>query len=414
MTILSVSISHHTASIDQLAQLSMSRDACREFAGDLIAHESISEALVISTCNRTEVHVETNRFHAGLDAVIDLLAATSGYPTDMLMPLCGVRYDEAAVAHCFSMVAGLDSLVVGENQVLGQARLALSDAQQAHTSGPMLNAVFQTALRVGKRVHSETAIGSAGRSVFSAALDALDAAGVAVDGVRCLVVGAGQMSGLAARSLAQRGARVTCVNRTHASAERLAREIGGDVVPFADLAEAVPTHEVVVTCTGSAGFLIDESMVAGPGPRAIVDLALPADVAPGVGDHLLLVNLASLADRLTGESVDVEAARQLVHEELAKFLARQRAATVTPTVVALRQKADAVVEAEIARLDRRLPHLDPALRNEMVKAIHRTADKLMHPPTVAVRQAAESVDPDVHEVDYAAVLRTLFALEDAS
>ena len=414
MTILSVSISHHTATIEQLSRVSMSREACLDLANELVAHELIAEALVLSTCNRTEVHVDTGRFHAGLDAVVELLAHHSGVPTEELMPLSGVRYDEAAVSHCFTMVAGLDSLVVGENQVLGQVRLALSDAQQAGTSGPVLNAVFQTALRVGKRVHSETAIGSAGRSVFSAALQALDAAGVPIAGARCLVVGAGQMSGLAARSLAQRGALVTCVNRTHASAERLAREVDGRSVPFSDLAEAVATHDLVVTCTGSAGYLIDAPMIGESGPHAIVDLALPADVAPEVGERLLLVNLTSLADRLTGERVDVEAARALVHEELTRFLARQRAASVTPTVVALRQMADAIVDAEIARLDRRLPQLDPAVRNEIVKAIPRTADKLMHSPTVAVRQAAESLDPDVHEVDYAAVLRTLFALEDAS
>lgn len=414
MTILSVSISHHTATIDQLSRVSMSREACRSLAGDLVAHELIAEALVLSTCNRTEVHVDTGRFHAGLDVVVELLAHHSGVATDELMPLSGVRYDEAAVAHCFSMVAGLDSLVVGENQVLGQVRLALSDAQQAGTSGPVLNAVFQTALRVGKRVHSETAVGSAGRSVFSAALQALDSAGVPVAGARCLVVGAGQMAGLAARSLAQRGALVTCVNRTHASAERLAAEVGGRTVPFARLTQEVSRHDLVVTCTGSAGHLIDGTMIGVAGPRALVDLALPADVAPEVGERALLVNLASLADRLTGEQVDVESARTLVHEELTRFLARQRVASVTPTVVALRQMADAIVDAEIARIDRRLPHLDPAVRNEIVKAIHRTADKLMHSPTVAVRQAAESLDPDVHEVDYAAVLRTLFALEDAS
>ena len=414
MTILSVSISHHTATIEQLSRVSMSRDACRDLAGELVAHDLISEALVLSTCNRTEVHVDTGRFHAGLDAVVELLSHHSGVSTDELMPLSGVRYDDAAVSHCFAMVAGLDSLVVGENQVLGQVRLALSDAQQAGTSGPVLNAVFQTALRVGKRVHSETAIGSAGRSVFSAALETLDAVGVPVTGARCLVVGAGQMAGLAARSLADRGALVTCVNRTHASAERLAREVEGRALPFADLSAAVAAHDLVITCTGSAGHIIDESMVGESGPRAIVDLALPADVVPGVGERVLLVNLAGLADRLTGERVDVEAVRRLVDDELGRFLARQRAATVTPTVVALRQMADAIVESEIARLDRRLPHLDPAARNEIVKAIHRTADKLMHSPTVAVRQAAESLDPDAHEVDYAAVLRTLFALEDAS
>lgn len=414
MTMLSVSISHHSASIDQLSQLSMPPEVRRGLARRLVGHEVINEALVLSTCNRTEIYVDADRFHAALDAVIEDLSHSVSMSGNALPELCSVRYDEAAVSHAFTMTSGLDSLVVGENQILGQVRAALSAAQEVGAAGPALNAAFQTALRVGKRVHSETAIGSAGRSVFSAAMDALESTGLDVAGRRVLVIGAGQMSGLAARQLAGAGARITCVNRTLANAERLAAEVGGTALPFRDLSEAVANHEIVVTCTGAGGRLVSASTLPEDAiTRAIVDLALPADVDPDVrGRGVLLVNLASLGERLGQEQVDARAARELVDAELQRFLTRQRAAAVTPTVVALRQMADQVVASEIARLDRRLPGIDAATRAEITKTIHRVADKLMHQPTVAVRRAA--VADDDRDVDYAAVLRTLFALEDAS
>lgn len=416
MTMLAVSISHHSATIEQLSRLVMPGSTTRALGHDLVGHDSIREALVVSTCNRTEVYVDVVRFHAGLDAVIAELARHSSVPASELLAVSAVRYDDAAISHCFTMTAGLDSLVVGENQILGQVRAALTDAQQHGTTGSVLNQVFQTALRVGKRVHSETAIGSAGRSIFTAALDALDASGIDVSGRDCLVVGAGQMAGLAARHLVARGARITCANRTLVNAQRLANEVGGRAISFTELDSAVASSEVVVTCTGASGRLVSASSLGDSArTRAIIDLALPADVDADVRDlGVVLVNLDGLGDRLAGEHVDAAAAAALVHDELNRFLTRQRASAVTPTVVALRQMADSVVEAEIERLDRRLPHLDPVTREQVVMTIRRVADKLMHQPTVAVRRAAVSDDPDAAQVDYAAVLRTLFALEDAS
>lgn len=410
MTLLGVSINHRTADLGLLARTSMDAEASRALAGRLLGNPHVHEALVLSTCNRTEVYVDTDRFHAGLEAVALPLAERAGIDRTELPDACHVYYDEAAVTHCFGLVSGLDSLVLGETQILGQVRDALAVAQHDHTSGAHLNQLFQTALRVGKRVQSETAIGAAGRSVLSAALAQLATTGIPVAGVRVLVVGAGQMAGLAARTLASQGALVDCTNRTLAKAERLAREVGGRAVPMSELAAAVAGHDVVVTCTGASGRLVSAGTLGeGPAPAAILDLAMPPDVDADVTSRgVVLVNIASLKAAGAQDDVDVEAARALVGSEVAAFLARQRAQAVTPTVVALRRMAASVVEVEAHRLDHRLPGLDEAARAEVYNALNRVAEKLIHSPTVRVREFAGAAETDV---DYAAALRSLFALE---
>ncbi len=406
MSLLSVAITHRTATFDQLGDMALSRDQCREVGQALVGAGLIDEALVLSTCNRTEVYVNSPRFHEGLDQVIQTLAGLGGLDAGVLGQLCSVRYEDAAVEHCFTMVAGLDAMVIGENQVLGQVRAALTDAQTAATSGPVINALFQTALRVAKRVHSETRVGSAGRSVFTAAMDEVR---LDPDGLDCLVVGAGQLAGLAARTLAARGGQVTCVNRTLAHAQRLAQEINGRALPMSALPTALSSSDLVISCTGSAEYVVTPETLGVARPIAVVDLALPADVDPAIRDAgVHLVSLSDLGDRLADERVDIESARSLVAEEQHRFLARQRAARVVPTVVALRQMADDVIDAELARFDHRNPTLDDATRAEVAHAVHRVVDKLLHRPTVAVQREAAL---DGENVDYAAVLRTLFALE---
>ncbi|MEL4358555.1 MULTISPECIES: glutamyl-tRNA reductase [unclassified Luteococcus] len=409
MTLLAISINHRTAGLDLLARTSMDNETSRALARSLAQAAHVSEALVLSTCNRTEVYLDTDRFHAGLEAVAQPLARRAGVERAALPEVCRVYYDEAAVKHCFGLVAGLDSLVVGENQILGQVREALSNAQDDHTSGPAINQLFQTALRVGKRVQSETSIGAAGRSVLSAALEQLDGELDAANS-SVLVIGAGAMAGLAARTLAGQGATVDCANRTLAKAERLATEVGGVAIPMSQLGEAVAAHDIVVTCTGASGSLISaQSLADGPAPRIVIDLAMPPDVDENVAQKgVRLVNLASLKAASEGsDELDVEAARRLVSSEVTAFLARQRAQAVTPTVVALRQMATGVVDQEMARLERRVRGLDEHAAAEIHNALNRVAEKLIHSPTVRVREFAGGNAP----VDYAAALRALFSLE---
>jgi glutamyl-tRNA reductase len=410
VSILVVSVSHKSTSVSDLAQLALDASASAKLAEQLIGSEHIDEAVVLSTCNRTELYASVSRFHGALDDATQALADMAGLRPGELRSLCAVFFDEGAVAHTFSVASGLDSLVVGESQILGQVKAALTLSQAHETVGTVLNSLFQQAIRVGKRVHTETGIGAAGRSLISAAYRLLTDKLGALDGQRVLVVGAGAMAGLAARTAATDGAMVTCANRTLARAERLAEAVGGKAVPLADLPQALAETDVLVTCTGARTLTIGVDDLAGTPVRGIVDVALPADVAPEVTAHgVCLVNL----DRLVTDQPDsasaqeIEDARDLVREEVASFLGLRRAAQVAPTVVALRSMASAVVAGELRRLEARLPQLDDHEREQIQRSMRRIVDKLLHTPTVRVQEL--SAEPDA--VDYAAALRVLFALD---
>jgi glutamyl-tRNA reductase len=262
-------------------------------------------------------------------------------------------------------------------------------------------------------VHAETGIGSAGRSLVSAAYRLLTDVRGSLAGRRVLVVGAGAMAGLAARTAAGAGASVTCVNRTLARAELLATAVGGRAVPLSQLSDALRTTDLLVTCTGARTFTITVDDLAGTPVTGVVDLALPADVSPAVADAgITLVNLDRLVaeqDDLAGNR-DVENARTLVQSEVSDFLGLRRAAQVAPTVVALRAMASDVVAAELRRLESRLPDLEDRQRDEVHRSVRRIVDKLLHAPTVRIQEL--STDPEAP--DYAAALRELFALDPHS
>ena len=410
MSILAVSISHKTTSVDVLARVAMDTSTSTKLAEAMIASEHVDEAVVLSTCNRTEMYAAVSRFHGGLDDVTVALAQLSGVPVGELRQMCAVYFDEGAVAHTFTVASGLDSMVVGENQILGQVKSALTACQTHGTVGSVLNALFQQALRVGKRVHTETEVGAAGRSLVTTAYEVLRNDVGPLGGRRLLVVGAGSMASLAARTAAAAGARVTCVNRTYERARRLADAIGAQARPFAELEPALQEAELIVTCTGARDVFLDAEQLRGTPVVGVVDLALPADVSERVTDAgVVLVNLARLvADQPDHASrAEVEAARALVSGEVNDFLGVRRAAQVAPTVVALRTMASEVVSAELARLDGRAPELTEKERQEVHRTVRRVVDKLLHQPTVRVQEL--SANPE--SVDYAAALRELFALD---
>jgi glutamyl-tRNA reductase len=410
MSILVVSVSHKSTSVSHLGQLALDSQASAKLAEQLVDSEHINEAVVLSTCNRTELYASVSRFHGALDDATQALADVAGLRPGELRSSCAVFFDEGAVAHTFSVASGLDSLVVGESQILGQVKNALALSQAHETVGTVLNSLFQQAIRVGKRVHTETGIGTAGRSLVSAAYGLLNEEVGELAGRRVLVVGAGAMAGLAARTAAADGASVTCANRTLARAERLAEAVGGKAVALSDLPDALAATDVLVTCTGARTLTIGVEDLAGTPVRGVVDLALPADVAPEVAEHdICLVNLDRLVtDQPDGASAqEIDDARDLVLEEVANFLALRRAAQVAPTVVALRSMASDVVSAELRRLEARLPQLSDHERQQVQRSMHRIVDKLLHAPTVRVQDL--SSEPDA--VDYADALRKLFALD---
>lgn len=416
MSVLVVGVSHKSAPVALLERVALDTEGVHKLIDDVAASEHVSEATVIATCNRVEIYAEVDRFHGSVEEVSRLLVDRAGGSTEALLPHLYVHYDDGAVSHLFQVVAGLDSMALGEGQILGQTRDALSAGQEIGTVGPALNVLFQQALRVGKRARAETDIDRAAPTLVSAALDRSHAAVGDLAGKRVLVLGAGAMAGLATATVARRGAAsITVANRTAGNAERLAHEYGARSASLADVAAELTRADVVVSCTGATGVVVTRAMVeaatADGRALSVIDLALPHDVEPEVADlpGVTLVNLAELAEELRESEAgqEVGAVRGIVSQEVAAFLSARRQASVTPTVVALRSMATAVVDAEMDRLAGRLPDLDPTTRAEVLHTVRRVADKLLHQPTVRVKELVN----EEGAVSYADALSRLFALD---
>ncbi|MET8655336.1 glutamyl-tRNA reductase [Nocardia aurea] len=438
MSVLLVGISHRSAPVSVLEKVAITDTDRPKLIERMLTSDHVSEAMIVSTCNRIEVYAVVDAFHGGLAEVGDLLTRHSGLPLADLTKHAYVRYSEAAAEHLFAVSSGLDSMVVGEQQVLSQIRAAYASADAQQAVGRTLHELAQHALRVGKRVHSETGIDRAGASVVSVALDkaksvlrgTADSADTALVGRTAVVVGAGAMGGLAVAHLSRAGiGRIIVVNRTIERARRLADTAAGygvesSALELSGLTEAMAAADVVITCTGAIGAVVtladthralaDRDRAEIPSaekPLVFCDLGLPRDVEPAVAGlpGVSVIDIETLQhDPAAGAAADdTAAARVIVADELAKYLAGQRMAEVTPTVAALRQRAAEVVEAELLRLDSRLPSLADPERDEVARTVRRVVDKLLHAPTVRVKQLASTPGGD----SYAEALRELFELK---
>ena len=429
MSLLVVGLSHRSAPIHLLERAALGAGRARELAVLAVAPASAgaSEALVLATCNRLELYAEVPSFHAGVRHLSSAISQITGVSLDDLADHLYFHHGERAVHHLFTVAGGLDSMALGESQVLGQVRAALRGGQEDGTVGPNLQRLVQQALRVGKRVQTETGLDRAGTSLVEAGLEGVEELlGRATGQLRALVVGAGSMSALAASTLHRRGVTaLTVANRSAPRAQRLAEQLGGAWLVLDDeasLRTALAGADVVVSCTGATGTVIDAALVAAAreersaaagGDQLVVDLALPHDVDPVVaalpGVHL--VGLADLRSRLLDSELDVDAARAIVDEEVAALLAARRAAVVAPTVTALRAHAREVVDAELARLRQRSARhggdLDPRVAAELELTVHRVVEKLLHTPTVRVKELAAGGEGGA---SYATALRHLFDL----
>jgi len=393
-------MSHHSAPVALLEQLSMDETVQNETASALVEQPALSEAMIISTCNRLEVYTVANSFHTGVEDVLRVLSATSGVAESELRTYLYVRYADAAAKHMMSVASGLDSMVVGEQQIIGQVRASYQDAVDRGTVGPGLHLLAQSALHAGKRVHTETDIADAGASMVTLALEqALAIMGIGdFRGRTALVLGAGAMATLSATHLGKMGVdKLIIANRTRSRAERLAehsREAGipAEVVDFNARAGALARADIAISATASGEYTITPEDISGP--VMLADLSLPRDIDDAVttreGVHL--VNIEYLHHQLmegdTENSQAHRAAEAIVAEELEAFSSQERVREVGPAVAQLRRAANEVIVSELDRLRTRAPGLSEADFDQVTRTVRRVVDKLLHNPTVKIKELA--------------------------
>jgi glutamyl-tRNA reductase len=456
VSVLVVGLSHKSAPVAILERAAVSGDTLAKLLSDVALAEPVAETFVVSTCSRVEIYADVDRFHAGVTAIAELLARHCGVPARELTPHLYVHYEDRAVGHLLDVTCGLNSVVVGEGQILGQVRSALKLAGEHGTVGRVLSELGRMALRAGKRARTETGIGRAGQSLVSVGIELAAASLAASDlgpaqdgpaqdstaqdgpglaGRDILIVGAGSMSALAAATAARSGAAgIAVANRTRSHAERLAAQVGPEVGPqvgvqvaatvaaLADLPAAMAAADIVISCTGAAGYVItreaaaaalaDRRAAGGRGPLVFLDLAMPRDVEPAVTGlpGAVVIGMDQLTEHGPAAGADdVAAVRSICEAELAAYRSAVDAARVAPTVVALRAKAATVVDAELARLAGRLSADGPSAHvlDEIAQTVRRVVDKLLHAPTVRVKELAGSPGGE----EYAAALRVLFDLD---
>jgi glutamyl-tRNA reductase len=411
-------VSHHTASLELRERVAINLEAASALARRL-AHGggNAQEAVVLSTCNRTELYLAADDHERLAQAADDALLALAGADAAALAPLAYRLADESAALHLFRVAAGLDSLVPGEGEILGQVR----DAFEAGAPGPLLDRTFRMALHAGRRARVETAIGESPASVPAAAAALAQQVFDDLEGHRVVLVGAGRTSELTARNLRSRGATVAAVvNRSVERAERLASSLGARAVALEDAANALVGADVVVSSTSSPGFVLTledlaRALRARRGkPVLFVDLAVPRDVDPSLAsiDGCFVYDIddleAVVSASLDGRRAEAVAAERIVAAEAERFQAWQASLAVVPAIASLRAHAEDVRAAELARVEARLGRLTDAERAMVETVTAQIVNKLLHAPTVRLKDAAMTPDGLI----YAEVVRHLFGLDE--
>jgi glutamyl-tRNA reductase len=420
MRLVLIGTSHHRAPIELREQIFVSAADNRELVERLAGDDA--EAVVLSTCNRTELYLVHGDYETAQARAFAELTALAGLSETEIAPALYTLTDEAAALHTFRVAAGLDSLIPGEAQILGQVRGAYELARGANTAGPVLHRLFRQALRVGRRVRTETAIGENPASISSAAAELAERVFGSLEGRRILILGAGKMSDLATVNLISRGVEsVFVANRSVERAERLASRFGGRAVGLGEVEAELESADVVVASTSARGFVLSAEQVARAmskrrgRPIFFVDIAVPRDIDPSVNEieGCYLYDVDDL-ERVVEESVagrreEAVRAEAIVSEEAQRFRDWQLSLDVVPAIASLRALAESIREDELARAEGRLGSLSPSQRRAVESLTAQIVNKLLHPPTVRMKEAAAAADG----VLYADAIRHLFALEDA-
>lgn len=401
MSVVVIGLNHRTVPLELLERMSVDPARLPKALHDLLGRPNVSEAVVLSTCNRTEAYVVAERFHGAYHDVRQFLSELSFLPPEQFADHLYVHYDEDCVRHLFGVTAGLDSAVVGEAEILGQVRDAWERAREEDAAGSSLNLLFRQALEVGKRARTETAIARSVASVSTAAVAMAAERLGTLDGRSILVLGAGEMGEGMVRALVSSGvADVRIANRTWERAEDLASRVGGRAVRLAELNRSLAEVDLLLTGTGASSLMLEHGDLArtmerrSGRPLLVVDVAVPRDVDPAAADVpgvtlLDMDDLRAFAEQgLAARQAEVGRVRELVAEEVDRHLALASAREVAPLVAALHGRAEQVRQAELDRWRSKLGELDDR-QAEVVEAVTRgLVAKLLHDPTVQLKDAA--------------------------
>ncbi|MFN2609043.1 MAG: glutamyl-tRNA reductase [Acidimicrobiales bacterium] len=409
MSVVVFGLSHRTVPLDLLERMAIGEARLPKALADLVGREFVSEAVLVSTCHRVEAYVVAEKFHGAASDVRNFLAEQAFVAPEEFTDHLYTYTDEGAAEHLFALAAGLDSVVVGESQILGQVRDAWERAVAEGTAGPRLSALFRHALEAGKRARAETAIG---RGIVSLAHAAVALAGQRLGPLadrRVVVLGAGEMGEGMVSALtrtagggASEAGDLAVVNRTRERAAALAERVGGRAVALEDLPEVLARADLLLSSAGGPGVVVHEADLAAARsatpdrPLLIVDLGMPRNVDPAVAG-LPGVTLVDLADMRAAAGASLDTRRKevgrveaLVDEEVAAYLSDVAARAVAPTVTALRSQAEAVRRRELERHRSRLAGLDPRQQEAVESLTRAIVAKLLHEPTVRLKDAAGS------------------------
>jgi glutamyl-tRNA reductase len=418
-----VGANFRSAPLELLERLAIDAEHRPKALAGLLDLEHVHEAVVVSTCNRVEVYTAISRFHGAAGDVRRFLADLHGLGLEEFASHLYDYYEERAVQHLFAVAAGVDSMVVGEAQILGQVREAFAAAQAERTVGPVLSALFARAIKVGRRARSETGIGAGLASTVTVGLRVAAGQLGGLAGRRALLIGAGGVARLAGRALRQAGAgELVVANRTPATGAALARELGGRAVALDQVTDELAQADLAVAATAGATPTVAAATVAaamarraGPerqGPLVLLDLGVPRDVEPEVRalPGVVLADLDALRAVLEtdeGPRREVERVRALIAQETGAYMGGQREARLAPTIRLLRARAEQVRQQELARASARLAGLDERQRAAVEAVTRGLVNKLLHDPMVRGKTLAARPDGDL----YVAALRELYGLD---
>ena len=402
MSLVVYGVSYRSAPLERLERLAISGEEMPKALQSLVGMSSVLEGAILSTCNRVEIYAKVTQFHSGVADIKHFIEDFRGVREAELVDSAYLLFDAAALHHLFRVASGLDSMVLGETEILGQVRQAIDNSRQLGASGRILGRAFQRAIETGKRVRNETGISSNPASISSAAVQLVSQKLGGLAGRRVAVVGAGEAGQSAARALAAAGcAKIYVVNRRQSTAKAVAERIGGEAVSFSQLPTIAADIEILVTCTRASEVVITYDDVESfartrsHSPLLIVDIAVPRDVDPSVGsiegvEILDIEDLEAVAEEGRRQrAVEAEKAARIIEEELEKFLFELQVDEYRQIIAELTFSFEEILESELGKVSRRAGMNPEAV--ELARRVSRAVTKkILHRPVTRLKEAAVS------------------------